>query len=194
MISIIPQKSLKDFTRLERCIQRVWHWNVNTQESYKRWFVNSLKRKLRWEHHSSLETNQARAGTWLRSLVKGELQIVFENQRIFNVNILFSTLNVAYDQIITSIVDSAQNHIKLADELNSQVVEVLKEVERKNEEAKKKVSQLATRNRLLHSIWTTIAVTILGTAIFPKVACRPWSCVHWPSQGWDCHSLISRSF
>jgi formin-binding protein 1 len=55
---------------------------------------------------------------------------------------LFSTLNVAYDQIITSTVDSALNHIKLADELNSQVVEVLKGVERKNEEAKKKVSRL----------------------------------------------------
>lgn len=55
-------------------------------------------------------------------------------------SILFSTLNVAYDQIITSTVNSAQNHIKLADELNSQVVEVLKGVERKNEEVKKKVS------------------------------------------------------
>ena len=55
-------------------------------------------------------------------------------------SILFSTLNVAYDQIITSAIDSAQNHIKLADELNSQVVEVLKGVERKNEEVKKKVS------------------------------------------------------
>ena len=63
---------------------------------------------------------------------------------MFDGSILFSTLNVAYDQIITSIVDSAQNHIKLADEFNSQVVEVLKGVERKNEEAKKKVSQLAT--------------------------------------------------
>ena len=59
-------------------------------------------------------------------------------------SIIFSTLNVAYDQIITSIVDSAQNHIKLADELNSQVVDVLKGVERKNEEAKKKVSRFAT--------------------------------------------------
>ena len=67
---------------------------------------------------------------------------------MFFTSILFSsTLNVAYDQIITSIVDSAQNHIKLADELNSQVVEVLKGVERKSEEVKKKVSRL-----LLHSI------------------------------------------
>ena len=63
---------------------------------------------------------------------------------MFDGSILFSTLNVAYDQIIASIVDSAQNHIKLADEFNSQVVEVLKGVERKNEEAKKKVSQIAT--------------------------------------------------
>lgn len=52
---------------------------------------------------------------------------------------LFSNLNVAYDQIIMSIVDSAQNHIKLTDKLSSQVVEVLKGVEWKNEEAKKKV-------------------------------------------------------
>ena len=66
------------------------------------------------------------------------------NEYLTSTWILSSTLNAAYDQIITSIVDSAQNHIKLADELNSQVVEVLKGVERKNEESKKKVSRLAT--------------------------------------------------
>ncbi|KAF8817208.1 hypothetical protein BYT27DRAFT_7205072 [Phlegmacium glaucopus] len=64
-----------------------------------------------------------------------------------------STLNVAYDQIITSIVDSAQDHINLADELNLQVVEVLKGVERKSEETKKKELQffqklLAERDRI----------------------------------------------
>jgi hypothetical protein len=58
-------------------------------------------------------------------------------------SILFSTLNVVYEQIVTSIFDSAQDHIKLADELNSQVVEVLKGAERKNEETKKKVSLAA---------------------------------------------------
>ena len=49
------------------------------------------------------------------------------NQRIFIIR-----LNVVYydsDQIITSIVDSTQSHIRLVDELNSRVVKVLKEVE-----------------------------------------------------------------
>ena len=69
------------------------------------------------------------------------MQIVFENQRNILRQYYSSTLNGAYDQIITSIVDSAQDHIKLADEFNSQVVDVLKGVERKNEEAKKKVSR-----------------------------------------------------
>ena len=56
-------RSLKmDANRLEKYTQRVWHWNVNTQESYKAWLVNSLKRKPRWGHHSSLETNQAKVG------------------------------------------------------------------------------------------------------------------------------------
>ena len=50
--------------------------------------------------------------------------------------ILFGTLNVACDQVIMSIVDSAQNHIKLADELHSRVVEVLKEVERRTKRQK----------------------------------------------------------
>ena len=68
---------------------------------------------------------------------KGRLQIVFENQRMFTTfMILFGTLNVACDQVIMSIVDSAQNHIKLADELHSRVVEVLKEVERRTKRQK----------------------------------------------------------
>lgn len=100
-----------------------------------------------------------------------------------------STLNVAYDQIIASIVDSAQTHIKLADELNSQVVEVLKGVERKNEEAKKKVSRLANN---FYFIQFEYLLLVLGTTVLPKVACKPWSLLHWPCQGWDCHSLIPR--
>jgi len=39
-------------------------------------------------------------------------------------------------------VDSAQDHINLADEITLHVVEVLKGVERKNEETKKKVRRL----------------------------------------------------
>ena len=89
---------------------------------------------------------------------------------VIDVNIIHniqSTLNVAYDQIITSIVDSAQDHIKLADEFNSQIVEVLKGVERKNEEARKKVSRLATFPA------SSNLSLVLGTAVLPKVACRP---------------------
>lgn len=50
-----------------------------------------------------------------------------------------STLDRAYSKIIGSIVESAQDHINLADALSSQVVDPLKSLERKHEENVKKV-------------------------------------------------------
>jgi adenine/guanine phosphoribosyltransferase-like PRPP-binding protein len=50
-----------------------------------------------------------------------------------------STLNAAFNEIISSMTDTAQGHVNLADSLNTQVVDVLKAVERKQEELKKKV-------------------------------------------------------
>ena len=131
---------LKDATRLEKYTRHAWHWNVNMQESCMVWLGNSLKRKPRWKHRSSLETNPTRLGT-LQSSNKGEFRSCRSPLRVNEhlTSISFSTLNLAYDQIIASIADSAQDHINLADQLTSQVVEILKRVERKNEEAKKKV-------------------------------------------------------
>jgi len=50
-----------------------------------------------------------------------------------------STLGRAYTQLIHSFSESAQDHINLADGLDAQVVNVLKLVEKRHEEAKKKV-------------------------------------------------------
>ncbi|KAI0916825.1 hypothetical protein AcW1_007828 [Taiwanofungus camphoratus] len=52
-----------------------------------------------------------------------------------------STLEIAYSQIISAMLDAAQDHINLADSLNSQVVETLKATERRHEEAKRKQMQ-----------------------------------------------------
>lgn len=54
--------------------------------------------------------------------------------------------------MISSIVDSAQDHINLSDSLNTQVVEALKSMEKRHDEAKKKQMQhfgklLAERDR-----------------------------------------------
>ncbi|KAF7365022.1 hypothetical protein MVEN_00373300 [Mycena venus] len=49
-----------------------------------------------------------------------------------------NTLNAAFNEIILSMTDTAQGHVNLADSLNTQVVDVLKAVERKQEELKKK--------------------------------------------------------
>jgi hypothetical protein len=50
-----------------------------------------------------------------------------------------STLNAAFNEIISSMANTAQDHVNLADALNTQVIDVLKVVERKQEELKKKV-------------------------------------------------------
>lgn len=51
-----------------------------------------------------------------------------------------STLGSAYDALINSIADATQDHLNIADALSSQVVEVLRIVERRSDDAKKKVS------------------------------------------------------
>jgi hypothetical protein len=51
---------------------------------------------------------------------------------------LSSTIDAAFDEIITSMSNSAQDHINLADTLTVQTIEILKILEKKNEEVKKK--------------------------------------------------------
>jgi hypothetical protein len=50
-----------------------------------------------------------------------------------------STLGHAYTQLIASFSESAQDHVNLADGLDAQVVNTLKLVEKRHEDAKKKV-------------------------------------------------------
>ncbi|TFK86863.1 hypothetical protein K466DRAFT_663436 [Polyporus arcularius HHB13444] len=52
-----------------------------------------------------------------------------------------STLDQAYTQLLSSMSDTAQDHMNLADTLNGQVIEPLKATERRHEEAKKKEMQ-----------------------------------------------------
>lgn len=49
-----------------------------------------------------------------------------------------STLNTAYDAMIGSLTNAAQDHVNIADAVSSQVIDVLKGLERKNEESMKK--------------------------------------------------------
>ncbi|CAL1712731.1 unnamed protein product [Somion occarium] len=48
-----------------------------------------------------------------------------------------STLNKAYTELVSSILESAQDHLNVSDAWNSQVIEALKVAERRHEEAKK---------------------------------------------------------
>ncbi|KAF9465752.1 hypothetical protein BDZ94DRAFT_1296252 [Collybia nuda] len=52
-----------------------------------------------------------------------------------------NSLNAAYDAIMNSMTSTAQDHVNIADALASQVVEVLKGLEKKSEDAKKKEIQ-----------------------------------------------------
>ncbi|KAJ3489206.1 hypothetical protein NLI96_g2264 [Meripilus lineatus] len=52
-----------------------------------------------------------------------------------------STLDNSISQLISSLVDSAQDHVNLSDSLNTQVVEALKSTEKRHDEAKKRQMQ-----------------------------------------------------
>lgn len=67
-----------------------------------------------------------------------------------------STFDHAYSKLISSLESEAQDHLILADSLSSQVMEELKKLDRKHEEAKKKVSYL------LCDIKVTNGMTMVG--------------------------------
>jgi hypothetical protein len=50
-----------------------------------------------------------------------------------------STLSAAYDEVISSVLNCAQAHMLNADTLNTETIETLKSLSRRNDEAKKKV-------------------------------------------------------
>ncbi|KAF8073423.1 hypothetical protein FPV67DRAFT_1605812 [Lyophyllum atratum] len=56
-------------------------------------------------------------------------------------SLMKNSLNAAYTELMDSLVTTAKDHVSIADNLTSQVVDVLKGVEKKNEEAKKKEMQ-----------------------------------------------------
>lgn len=78
----------------------------------------------------------------------------------------FSSLNNAYDEIIESIAKAAKDHADIADIVTSQVTDVLKALERRNEDAKKKVFMNLGRLWKLHC-----STSILGNAIFSENTC-----------------------
>ncbi|KAG5652818.1 hypothetical protein H0H81_003534 [Sphagnurus paluster] len=64
-----------------------------------------------------------------------------------------NSLNAAYTELMDSMVTTAQDHVNIADRLSTEVVDVLKILEKKNEETKKKEMQffqklLADRDRV----------------------------------------------
>ncbi|KAF9453103.1 hypothetical protein P691DRAFT_801964 [Macrolepiota fuliginosa MF-IS2] len=64
-----------------------------------------------------------------------------------------NTLNNAYDTLVNSIIDTTQDHLGIADAISSQIVETLRIVEKRSDDAKKKEMQffqklLADRDRI----------------------------------------------
>ncbi|RXW24100.1 hypothetical protein EST38_g1789 [Candolleomyces aberdarensis] len=81
----------------------------------------------------------ARKAADKKARVEQNIAVGADPSKSWDVDTLKSnTLNVAYDEIINSISSTAEDHLGIADAVTSQVVEVLRVVERKNEEAKKK--------------------------------------------------------
>lgn len=54
-----------------------------------------------------------------------------------------STLDIAYEALINSIGDATQDHLSVADALSSQIVEVLRVLEKRSDDTKKKVARFA---------------------------------------------------
>lgn len=81
---------------------------------------------------------------WGEEDVRSRYDSLVFRPRIDQVLTCHSTLGRAYTQLIHSFSESAQDHVNLADGLEAQVVNVLKLVEKRHEEAKKKVRAFST--------------------------------------------------
>ncbi|KAJ7442609.1 hypothetical protein FB451DRAFT_1438254 [Mycena latifolia] len=93
---------------------------------------------LEREYAAKLQVLTKRA-TEKRAKLVAELVVGDEPTKAWNESTLGqNTLNAAFNQIISSMANTAQDHVNLADALTTQVVDVLKAVERKKEELKKK--------------------------------------------------------
>lgn len=82
---------------------------------------------------------------------------------------VFSTLDNAYSQIITSMTLSAQDHVSLSEAITSQVIDALKSVEKKSEEAKRKVGIFPAA--LLRSVCRHLtACSLIANPILSEIA------------------------
>ena len=91
---------------------------------------------------------------------------------------LSSTIDAAFDEIIASMSNSAQDHIKFADTLTTQTIEILKILEKKNEEVKKKACPQSPYRSLSFS-----PNTLTGNAVLPEVALWPGPLIYRAPQG-----------
>ena len=110
------------------------------------WLEKLLRRKLRHPRPSSLGMSQLSPGIityWNKGLRRRHLNTL--NAQLEP----SSTIDAAFDEIIASMSNSAQDHINLADALTSQTIEILKILEKKNDELKKKACPRALSINLI---------------------------------------------
>ena len=121
--------------RSESYTPHVWLWKETTRLNCNCWLGKLLRRKLGHLQPSFLGMSQISPGIitrWSKGLLRRHLNTV--NAQLE----LSSTIDAAFDEIIASMSSSAQDHINLADTLTAQTIEILKILEKKNEEVKKK--------------------------------------------------------
>ena len=96
------------------------------------------KRSARWKHYWPSAKIPLKHGIQTRSCRSNDQ---LPHSSISSLMcIRCSSLISAYTELIDSMAHTAQDHVNIADGFTSQVVEVLRGVEKKNEEAKKTVS------------------------------------------------------
>jgi hypothetical protein len=76
---------------------------------------------------------------WNTNTLKQRCGLAFLSVYPCQLTRIASSLHTVYDEIMDSMVSTAQDHVNIADALTSQVVEVLRSVGKKNEESRKKV-------------------------------------------------------
>ncbi|KAJ2926614.1 hypothetical protein H1R20_g10481, partial [Candolleomyces eurysporus] len=100
--------------------------------------IYNSRAALEREYAAKLQTLVRKAAD-KKAKMEQNIAVGTDPSKSWDINTLKSnTLNAAYDEIINSISSTAEDHLGIADAVTSQVVEVLRVVERKNEEAKKK--------------------------------------------------------
>jgi formin-binding protein 1 len=78
---------------------------------------------------------------WGEDVIKQRSVCEADSLQLSNLTIN-STLNQAYSQLISSFLESAQDHSNLAEAFNAQVTEALKVVEKNNDFSRRKASRI----------------------------------------------------